>query len=91
VKGIIWYGAGVTLRDGDREYFYANLDRKFPGLKETYIRRYGNSYECPSPNAAYLNRLFHDTCEEYGIWHDNDRIFTYLHTLEDSEPQMSFF
>ena len=91
VKGIIWYGAGVTLRDGDREYFYANLDRKFPGLKELYIRRYGNSYECPSPDAENLNRLFHDTCEKYGIWHDNDRVFTYLHTLEENEPQMSFF
>ncbi len=91
VKGIIWYGPGVTLRDGDREYFYANLDKKFPGLKEKYIRRYGNSYECPSPNGDYLNRLFHDTCESYGIWHDNDRVFTYLRTLEDNEPQMSFF
>ncbi len=91
VKGIIWYGPGVTLRDGDREYFYANLDKKFPGLKEKYIRRYGNAYECPSPNADYLNRLFHETCESYGIWHDNDQVFTYLHTLEESEQQMSFF
>lgn len=91
VKGIIWFGPGVTLREGDREYFYANLDKKFPGLKGEYIRRYGNSYEVPSPNAAYLNRLFHDTCEKYGIWHDNDRIFTYLHTLEEKEDQMSFF
>lgn len=91
VKGIIWYGPGVTLRDGDREYFYANLDRKFPGLKEEYIRRYGNSYEVMSPNGVYLNRLFHDTCEEYGIWHDNDRVFAYLHTLEEQESQMSFF
>ena len=91
VKGIIWYGPGVTLRDGDREYFYANLDRKFPGLKEAYIRRYGNSYECPSPNGAVLNRLFHETCETYGIWHDNDRVYAYLHTLEEKELQMSFF
>ena len=91
VKGIIWYGPGLTLRDGDREYFYANLDRKFPGLKEDYIRRYGNAYEVNSPNGAYLNRLFHDTCERYGIWHDNDRIFHYLHTLEEKEPQLRLF
>ena len=91
VKGIIWYGPGVTLRDGDREYFYANLDRKFPGLKEEYIRRYGNSYECPSPNGPELDRLFHETCEKFGIWHDNDQIFSWLHRLEEPELQLSFF
>ena len=91
VKGIIWFGPGVTLREGDREYFYANLDRKFPGLKEEYIRRYGNAYEVNSPDAKCLNSLFHETCEQYGIWHDNDKIFAYLHTLEEKEAQLSFF
>lgn len=91
VRGVIWYGPGVTLREGDREYFYANLDRKFPGLKEEYIRRYGNAYEVNSPNGRYLNYLFHKTCEQYGIWHDNDRIFHYLRTLDGEETQMSFF
>ena len=91
VKGIIWFGPGVTLREGDREYFYANLDRKFPGLKEEYIRRYGNAYEVMSPNGETLDRLFHGLCEQYGIWHDNDQIFTWLHTLEEQEPQLSFF
>lgn len=50
VKGIICFGMGVTLRDGDREYFYKALDRHFPGLKEKYVRTYGNSYELESPN-----------------------------------------
>ena len=91
VKGVIWYGPGLTLRDGDREYYYSHLDRHFPGLKEEYIRRYGNAYEVNSPNGAYLNRLFHDTCEQYGIWHDNDKIFRYLRTLEEKEPQLRLF
>ena len=91
VKGIIWYGPGLTLRDGDREYFYAHLDRKFPGLKQEYIRRYGNAYEVMSPDGAALNRLFHEICEQYGIWHNNDLIFQYLHTLEEKESQLSFF
>ena len=91
VKGIIWYGPGVTLREGDREYFYASLDRKFPGLKEEYIRRFGGSYEVNSPNGAYLNRLFRETCDQYGILRDKNRIFTWLHTLEEREDQLSFF
>lgn len=91
VKGIINFGMGLTLRDGNREYFYAQLDQKFPGLKERYIRTYGNAYDIPSPHQTELLRLFHDTCEEYGIWHDNNRIFHYMHQLEDTSAQMSFF
>ncbi|MBQ7040274.1 MAG: radical SAM protein, partial [Clostridia bacterium] len=44
VKGIICFGMGVTLREGNREYFYKKLDEFFPGLKQKYINLYGNSY-----------------------------------------------
>lgn len=91
VKGIIYFGAGLTLREGNREYYYAQLDRHFPGLKQRYIRTFGNSYELSSPNRARLDRLFHGFCERHGIWHDNDRIFSYLHRFEEQTDQMSFF
>ena len=54
VKGIIVFGIGLTLRDGDREYYYAALDKHFPGMKEKYIETYGNAYELPSPNEKKL-------------------------------------
>lgn len=91
VKGIIHFGMGLTLREGNREYFYAALDRHFPGLKENYIRTYGNAYELPSPHAARLERLFRDCCDRYGIWYHNDRIFRYLSEFEEKEAQMSLF
>ena len=93
VKGIIQFGMGLTLREGNREYYYKNLDRYFPGLKERYIRTYGDAYELPSPREQELLRLFHSLCEEKGIWHDNDRIFGYLHTFEMKEKmeQLSLF
>ena len=78
VMGIINFGFGVTLRDGDREYFYAALDRHFPGLKQRYIEKYGDSYECMSDNNDHLTQIFHDECEYSGIMHDNDRIFSYM-------------
>lgn len=37
VRGIICFGIGLTLRDGDREYFYSRLDKHFPNMKERYI------------------------------------------------------
>ena len=91
VKGIINFGMGLTLREGNREYFYAQLDRKFLGLRQRYERTYGLAYDIPSPRQAQLLEQFHDGCEKYGIWHDNERIFHYLSTLEEKSRQMSFF
>ena len=91
VKGILHFGMGLTLRDGDREYYYAALDRHFPGLKQRYIQTYGNVYELPSPRFRELWQLFHETCEAYGIWHDNDRIFDYMMTFEEKSQQLSLF
>ena len=90
VKGIISFGMGLTLRDGSREHYYTQLDRKFPGLKERTIRAYGSAYELRSPHARELEELFHRLCARHGIWHDNDRIFSWMSRLEDSS-QLSFF
>ena len=83
VKGIICFDMGVTLREGNREYFYSKLEQHFPGLKETYINKYGNSYILSSPQNKHLMRIFHQICEENGIMHDHEEIFDYLRTYED--------
>jgi len=85
VQGIIQFGMGLTLRDGNREYFYQALDRHFPGLKQHYIRTYANAYELPSPRERELLALFHHLCQDYGIRHDNRQIFRYLNTFEDKK------
>ena len=86
VRGVICFGMGLTLRDGSREYFYRQLDRHFPGLKERYIREYGDRYEVPSPRSDELMRLFHQTCGQNGIMHDNNEIFADLSRFEEKEP-----
>lgn len=93
VGGIICFGMGLTLREGNREYFYGKLDENFPGLKEEYIKIYGNSYEVSSPNNSELMRMFHRKCEKYGIMHNNEEIFRYLYRFEDKREgeQLSFF
>ena len=91
VKGILHFGMGLTLRDGDREYYYAALDRHFPGLKRRYIETYANAYMLPSPRSRELEALFQEKCEQYGIWHDNDRIFSYMMTFEEKDQQLSLF
>lgn len=91
VKGIIHFGMGLTLREGSREYFYAQLDRHFPGLKERYIRTYGNAYELPSPHWRQLEQVFREECDRYGIWRANDQIFRYLSELEEKTEQLTLF
>ena len=91
VKGIICFGMGLTLRDGDREYYYAALDRHFPGLKQRYIRTYGNSYELPSPNNGRLMQRFNDVCRENNILCTPEECFGYLQDLPEKYTQMSMF
>ena len=91
VKGIICFDMGLTLREGDREYYYAALDRHFPGLKERYIRRYGNAYALPSPKSRQLMDLFYHFCGEHGILSDPDECFRYMREFPEKHSQMKLF
>lgn len=89
VRGIVCFGMGLTLRTGDREYYYQKLDQHFPGLKARYIRQYGNAYELPSPNAAPLMSLLRQTCQQHGILCDVQAVFDYLHHFPEPLQQLS--
>ncbi|MBR5421484.1 MAG: radical SAM protein [Lachnospiraceae bacterium] len=91
VKGIIDFGMGLTLREGDREYYYAALDKHFPGLKERYIRSYGNAYELPSPKAKELTKLFRGICREKGMLSRPEDCFRFLYEFPEKETQLSIF
>ena len=91
VKGIIDFGMGLTLREGDREYYYAALDKHFPGMKQRYIQRYGNSYELPSPNAKALQGILRRICNENGMLSNPYECFKYMNELPEKYHQMSLF
>ena len=91
VKGVIDFGMGLTLRDGDREYYYAALDRHFPGMKERYISRYGNAYELPSPHAEELTELFQRLCKKYGMLSRPEDCFRFARELPEREAQLSMW
>ena len=85
VRGIVCFGFGVTLREGDREYFYARLDEHFPGVKQRYTRAFGDSYECSSPNNNRLWGTYEDVCRGHGILYKPQDVFGYLHRFEAKE------
>lgn len=92
VKGIIVFGIGLTLRSGNREYYYKNLDKHFKGLKEKYIRQYGNSYEVGSNNHEKLMKIIKETCYRNNIICDVRKVFNYMRAFEkkNNEVQIGF-
>jgi DNA repair photolyase len=91
VHGIINFGMGVTLREGDREYFYAALDKQFPGMRQKYHRKYGYTYELMSERNEELMEYFRETCGKYGIVCDNKECFRFLEELPERYEQMRLF
>lgn len=92
VHGIICFGMGLTLREGNREYFYQKLDEHFPTLKEKYIQTYQNRYEITSPKNKELMQIFISFCRRLGIMYNVDEIFSYLSEFEQKEnQQLNFF
>ena len=85
VYGIINFGMGMTLRAGDREYFYAALDKHFPGLKEQFHHKYGYAYQIASSQNAKLMKLFHKKCRAHGIVDNVEEMFQYLSTFPQKE------
>ena len=91
VRGIICFGIGLTLRDGDREYFYSRLDKHFPNMKERYIYTYGNSYQLTSSNNNVLMNRISEVCRNHGIMFGVENVFSYLHKFESKTEQLSLF
>lgn len=93
VYGIITFGMGVTLREGDREYFYQKLDEHFPGMKSKYHRKYGYAYEIASDHNRELMSILRKTCAQHGIKYDAEEIFQYLQEFPENKgyEQLSLF
>ena len=87
VKGVLNMGMGLSLREGNREYFYEMLDERFPGVKEKYIDEFGDSYFIHSKDNRRLRSILRERCEENGIMHNQDEIFSYMHEFPEKSVQ----
>lgn len=93
VQGILCFGMGLTLRQGNREYFYQKLDEHFPGMKQRYMAAFGSNYGCNSPHHKALMSYFYTACRREGVLYRPDDIFAYISRFEDKNAgsQLSFF
>lgn len=93
VYGVLFFGAGLTLREGNREYLYERFDADFPGMKERYVSAFGDSYECAVKDSAGFSGLVHRFCKENGIMSDIQDVFSYMNNLDGDKKdrQMKLF
>lgn len=92
VKAILCFGIGLTLREGNREYFYKALDRHFPGLKDRYIKTFGYNYEASSPRAHELYIYLKERCRQNKIMLGTDSVFKWIEEFPERENlQQSLF
>lgn len=86
----IYPAFGVTLRQNQRIHFYGKLDTLFPGMKEQYIKRYGDSYSCTVPQAKKLYYRFAAECDRLGLLYKmQDIVRSYRQGYEGT--QLTFF
>lgn len=90
VKGILTFGIGMTLRYGNREYYYKKLDAIFPGLKREYMRKYGYAYGIKSPHNTALTKKVKDFCKENAMLYGEKEIFSYCSEFPSQYEQLSF-
>ena len=93
VYGIICFCMGLTLRNGNREYFYSKIDKIFPNMSDKYKKIYGNNYVIGSPNNDKLMDYFYSVCNKNGIVCNIDKLFEYCSTFEEKSlcEQLAFF
>lgn len=80
---------GVTLRENQKDYFFYQLDKSFPGIKEKYIKNFGNSYFCYSLNKN-LKNVFEEECSKYGLFYKMEDIIKAYKKENNNEKQLSF-
>ena len=100
VKAILCFGIGVTMREGNREYFYGALDRaaarfpqdqRFQGIKDRYIKTYGYSYEVTSPSNNRIMSYLSKTCSRNKIMFGTDKVFKWMEEFPEDSLQPSLF
>ena len=92
VNAIICFGIGLTLREGNREYFYNALDRvatrnpRFIGMKERYQKTFGYSYMVNSPHEHELMQYLAELCRRNNIMLGTDSVFKWMEEFPEGNP-----
>ena len=87
VRGVLNLDMGLSLRKGNREYFYKKLDENFPGLKEKYVEEFQDRNFIYSINNRKLKGIIKDRCQKHGMLYKQEDIFDYMHEFPSKSVQ----
>ena len=87
VKGVLNLDMGLSMRQGNREYFYKKLDENFPGLKEKYVEEFKDQEFIYGRNYRKLKGIIKNTCQKYKILYKQDDIFNYIYEFPCNSVQ----
>ncbi|HHV71445.1 MAG TPA: radical SAM protein [Clostridia bacterium] len=91
VAGLLTFGIGMTLRSGNREYFFKKLEEHFPELKKEYMKKYGSSYVIQSPNSQKLTNIIKEFCKSNNIIYGEKEVFKFCTLFPEQNNQLSIF
>ncbi|TCK89139.1 DNA repair photolyase [Natranaerovirga hydrolytica] len=91
ITGLLTFGMGMTLRYGNREYYYQKLEQHFPSLKKGYMRKYGSSYGIKSPNNQKLTRIIKQFCKDNNIIYGGKEVFEFCTLFPEQNQQLTLF
>lgn len=81
---------GVTLRENQRDYYFEQLDKLFPGLSFRYRQAYKNNYMCNIPQLERKKYIFESECKKYGLLYKMEDIVK-AYKKKDEVQQMQLF
>lgn len=87
VRGVLNLDMGLSLRKGNREYFYKKLDENFPGLKKKYVEEFQDRNFIYSKNNRKLKGIIKDRCQKHGMLYKQEDIFDYMHEFPSKSVQ----
>jgi len=73
---------GMTIRGGQRDYYYGKLDQHFPGLRERYKSTFRDAYHCSAQNYDLLAEIFYNACKSQYL---RTKVSSYPHKSEQSQ------
>lgn len=87
VKGVLNLDMGLSLRKGNREYFYRKLDENFPGLKDKYVKEFQDREFIYGRNYKKLKGIIKKRCQKHQMLYKQEDIFEYIHEFPSNSVQ----
>ncbi len=90
VKGIVTFGLGLKLEDKNREFFFSNIHKNFPGVKDKYVDQFSDDTNISTPKNITLENIIFKFCLDNNIIYGSDKVFSFIDEFPERESLFDF-